>query len=113
VERAVLWEQVIVGAPKQAPALNGAEPAGAQGALSGPLLGRSPSGALAEAGMLPHPYQTLIRDCVIGAHSTIFAGCQINGAIIAEQCTIEAGNVLTGGLRLWPKKTLAERTITF
>jgi mannose-1-phosphate guanylyltransferase len=109
MERVVLWEQVTVGKPGSM--LSGAaSPPQPANASAGPnaASGQSPSGAL-----LVKTDQTIIRDCIIAAHSTIVAGCQIHGAIIADHCTVETGNMLAGGLKLWPRRILPAQTITF
>jgi mannose-1-phosphate guanylyltransferase len=110
MERAVLWEQVAVGQPTNSPASvqPQARPVNGGNGQRGPNPGQSPSGTL-----LAKTDQTIIRDCIIGAHSTISPGCQVHGAIIADHCTVETGNMLAGGLKLWPRRTLLAQTITF
>ncbi len=106
IERAVLWERVTVGAPVSSQP--SAKAANGSAGPRDPASGQSPSGAL-----LVKNDQTIIRDCIIAAHSTIFSGCQIHGAIIADHCTVETGNMLAGGLKLWPHRTLPAQTLTF
>jgi hypothetical protein len=111
--RAVLWVEVSGGVPTNAPASVGDQQMGSNGRQSDQQAARSPSGALLQAALLGKPGQTLIRDCVLGARCTVHPGSQIHGAIIADGCIVETGNELSGGLKLWPHRTLPAQTITF
>jgi mannose-1-phosphate guanylyltransferase len=110
IERAVLWEQVTVGESSSAPASGqpNAQTAAEHTGQRGTGSGQSPSGTL-----VVKSTQTIIRESVIGAHSTIASGCQVQGAILADHCVVETGNILGAGLKLWPHRTLPAQTITF
>jgi mannose-1-phosphate guanylyltransferase len=112
VERAVLWEQVKVGL---APEPEWAEAETAYHANNG--RERSVGATLTREPVKIDPTiktdVTLVRECAIGMGSVLAPGCQINGAIIADHCTIETGNHLAGGLKLWPSRVLKAQTITF
>ncbi len=86
LERVVLWEDVTVGLP-----------------TSGPV----------KVDATIKTDITLVRDSLVGACCVIAPGCQINGAVIADHCTIGPGNILAHGLKLWPHRTLEPQTITF
>ncbi len=105
LERAVLWEDVMAGVP--APVLETAA-AGSPATRRGPVS----SGPLSIDPTIQTDV-TLIRESVIGASSVISVGCQIDGAIIADHCTIGSGNHLSRGIKLWPHRTLEAQTITF
>jgi mannose-1-phosphate guanylyltransferase len=56
----------------------------------------------------------VLRSCVIGRGNQIGAKVHIlDGAIIGDNCMIEAENRLERGLRLWPDTRLTERAISF
>ncbi|HEX6777198.1 MAG TPA: NDP-sugar synthase [Ktedonobacterales bacterium] len=115
IERAVLWEQVTVGVPPDSEWLEADAPH-----HSGSGNGRSERAAgtmLTKEPVKIDPTiktdMTIVRDCVIGYRCTLEPGCQVNGAIIADHCSIERGNQLAGGIKLWPYRTLTAQTITF
>lgn len=104
LERSVLWEEVLAGAPL---------PAGTTDAASQAMLrGLVTSGPLSIDPTIP-THLTLIRESVVGTSCVISTGCQIDGAILGDHCAIGPGNHLSRGIKLWPHRTLEAQTITF
>jgi mannose-1-phosphate guanylyltransferase len=86
LEQAVLWERVRVGLPTS-------EPVKVDATIKTDI--------------------TLVRNSLVGANCTIAPGCQLDGVVIADACTIGSGNILAHGLKLWPHRALDAQTITF
>lgn len=55
----------------------------------------------------------VVRDSVLGSGAHVGPGVVLDGVVIGEHCVIHPGNELRGGLRLWPRVELAERSIRF
>jgi mannose-1-phosphate guanylyltransferase len=86
LEHAVLWEDVRVGLPTSAPL---------------------------KVDATIKIDVTLVRNSLVGACCELASGCQLDGVVVADHCTIGAGNILSHGLKLWPHRLLEPQTITF
>lgn len=57
--------------------------------------------------------KAVMRASVTAARCNLANDITIDGAVIADECSIGSGNRLERGIRVWPGATLAPNTITF
>jgi mannose-1-phosphate guanylyltransferase len=55
-----------------------------------------------------------LSHCIVASNTLLAEDVELaGGAVVGDHCTIESGNRLHHGIRLWPHRTLQPRTITF